>query len=140
MVLLDSATYHLKLPTTNPLFLNEMKIADVWSCGVTLYVMLVGAYPFEDPDEPKNFRKTIQVPFLSHLHFLDHLCSNHKTNELVLPEDIERAVLDSRLRAHICRVSRSYCQDFRRQPSYREYLVYLAMKCSSHYIVAHSFI
>ncbi|GAB4861271.1 Serine/threonine-protein kinase sapk2 [Ancistrocladus abbreviatus] len=35
------------------------KIADVWSSGVTLFVMLFGAYPFEDPEDPKNFRKTI---------------------------------------------------------------------------------
>ncbi|KAK9868215.1 hypothetical protein WJX84_001094 [Apatococcus fuscideae] len=50
------------------------EIADVWSCGVTLYVMLVGAYPFEDPSDPRNFRKTIQrimgvkYSFPSNLH------------------------------------------------------------------------
>ncbi|KAJ8541362.1 hypothetical protein K7X08_002178 [Anisodus acutangulus] len=35
------------------------KLADVWSCGVTLDIMMVGAYPFQDASDPKNFTKTI---------------------------------------------------------------------------------
>ncbi len=51
--------------------------SDIWSCGVMLYLMLIGAYPFQDGSNPAMFSKTVKVRRRRFLDVRKILCSSN---------------------------------------------------------------
>ncbi|XP_010937485.1 serine/threonine-protein kinase SAPK2-like [Elaeis guineensis] len=59
------------------------KIADIWSCGVALYVMLVGSYPFEDPSDPTNIKRIFERILDVQYSIPDHLLISMECKNLL---------------------------------------------------------
>ena len=92
-----SLIFHLSLNT---------QVADIWSCGVMLYVMMVGAYPFERPEDKadaQKLQKMIQRILKVEYQFPPHVRASSDLRDLlskILVPDPSKRITIAEIQSH----------------------------------------
>lgn len=82
------------------------KVADIWSCGVMLYVMMVGAYPFERPEDKadaQKLQKMIQRILKVEYQFPPHVRASSDLRDLlskILVPDPSKRIAIAEIQSH----------------------------------------
>lgn len=82
------------------------KVADIWSCGVMLYVMMVGAYPFERPEDKadaQKLQKMIQRILKVEYQFPPHVRASSDLRDLlskILVPDPSKRITIAEIQQH----------------------------------------
>ncbi|KAJ3691384.1 hypothetical protein LUZ61_020548 [Rhynchospora tenuis] len=86
-----------------PRILVMAELADVWSCGVTLFLMLFGTYVFQDSDDPENSSKTTRRIMLAQYKVPDHLHTSQDCQQLlarIFVADPDKRIKVEEIRKH----------------------------------------